>query len=171
MKLKLSELASIAEVIGAVAVVISLIYVGAQVRDTNRAVRSAAINDATIAVQSWYQMMSSDPAGIDAWLNSALNAEAPPRNEEFRFQMQLQALMYAIQNVFMLSQEGAIDLEFRDSMANLIRPGGHTPGFERYWVQRREYFHPEFASFVDEVLAREGPLDSAVEVYQPSADR
>jgi hypothetical protein len=46
MKPKLSELASLAEVIGAIAVVISLVYVGAQARDTTRAVRSAAINDA-----------------------------------------------------------------------------------------------------------------------------
>ena len=167
MKLKLSELASLAEVVGALAVVVSLIYVGAQVRDTNRAVRSAAINDATIAVQSWYQMMSSDTSGIDAWLNSALSTEPRPRNEEFRFQMQLQSLMYAVQNVFMLSQEGAIDTDFRDALANLIRPGGRTPGFERFWTQRREYFHPDFAAYVDEVLAQMGPFDSAVEAYRP----
>jgi hypothetical protein len=68
MKLKLSELASMAEVVGAVAVVISLVYVGAQVRDTTRAVRSAAINDANIAMQSWHQMMSSEPVPIRSWV-------------------------------------------------------------------------------------------------------
>ena len=41
MKTKLSELASIAEIIGAFAVVISLIYVGVQVNDSAGAVRSA----------------------------------------------------------------------------------------------------------------------------------
>ena len=54
MKFKLSDLASIAEIIGAFAVVISLIYVGVQVNDSAGAVRSASANDANVAVQSWY---------------------------------------------------------------------------------------------------------------------
>ena len=54
MKLKLSELASIAEIIGAFAVVISLIYVGVQVNDSAGAARSASANDANSAVQDWY---------------------------------------------------------------------------------------------------------------------
>ena len=54
MKNKLSEMASIAEIIGAFAVVISLIYVGVQVNDSAGAVRSASANDANVAVQNWY---------------------------------------------------------------------------------------------------------------------
>ena len=42
MKYKLSELASIAEIIGAFAVVVSLIYVGVQVNDSASAVRAAS---------------------------------------------------------------------------------------------------------------------------------
>ena len=60
MKLKLSELASIAEIIGAFAVVISLIYVGVQVNDSAGAVRSAAANDANVALQNWYLQIGSD---------------------------------------------------------------------------------------------------------------
>lgn len=47
MKLKLSEFASVAEIVGAFAVVVSLIHVGVQVNDSNRAVRSASVNDAS----------------------------------------------------------------------------------------------------------------------------
>ena len=60
MKLKLNELANIAEVIGAFAVVVSLIYVGVQVNDSNSAVRSASVNDANVAVQEWYIQIGSD---------------------------------------------------------------------------------------------------------------
>ena len=60
MKLKLSELASIAEIIGAFAVVLSLIYVGVQVNDNAGAVRSAAANDANVATQSWYMQIGAD---------------------------------------------------------------------------------------------------------------
>ena len=46
LRLKLSEWASIAEIIGAIAVIVSLIYVGYQVNDNTSAIRSAAANDA-----------------------------------------------------------------------------------------------------------------------------
>ena len=54
MKPKLAELANIAEVVGAFAVVVSLIYVGVQVNDSNKAVRSDSVNDANVAVQECY---------------------------------------------------------------------------------------------------------------------
>jgi len=60
LKLKLSELANIAEIIGAFAVVISLIYVGLQVNNSAVAVRSASANDANVALQNWYLEIGSD---------------------------------------------------------------------------------------------------------------
>jgi len=54
MRLKLSEWASIAEIIGAFAVVISLLYAGVQVNDSASAVRSASANDVNVALQSRY---------------------------------------------------------------------------------------------------------------------
>ena len=60
MNMKLPEVASIAEIVGAFAVVISLIYVGVQVNDSAGAVRAASANDANVAVQSWYQQIGSD---------------------------------------------------------------------------------------------------------------
>ena len=60
MKNKLSEMASIAEIIGAFAVVVSLIYVGIQVNDSAVAVRSSFANDANVALQNWYLQIGSD---------------------------------------------------------------------------------------------------------------
>jgi len=52
VRLKLSEWASVAEIVGAAAVIISLAYVGYQVNDNTSAIRSAAANDASVAMQS-----------------------------------------------------------------------------------------------------------------------
>ena len=65
MKSKLSDLASIAEITGAFAVVISLIYVGIQVNDSAGAVRSAAANDANVALQNWYLQIGLDQQTSD----------------------------------------------------------------------------------------------------------
>jgi hypothetical protein len=57
---KLADWASVAEIIGAAAIVISLIYVGIQVNDSTRGVRSATANDAAALTLSWYVELASD---------------------------------------------------------------------------------------------------------------
>ena len=60
MKLQLAEYAHIAEIVGAFAVVISLIYVGAQVNNSASTVRAASANDVNVALQSWYLEIGTD---------------------------------------------------------------------------------------------------------------
>ena len=61
MRLKLSEWASVAEIVGAFAVIVSLVYVGYQVNDNTSAIRSAAANDASVAMQSSYLEQAAGP--------------------------------------------------------------------------------------------------------------
>ena len=61
MKMKLKQWAGFAEIIGAFAVVISLVYVGIQVNDSVGAVRSASANYANVSVQNLYLQIGSNP--------------------------------------------------------------------------------------------------------------
>ena len=54
MDFTLSDFASIAEVIGAVAVIVSLIFVGFQLRETARATRTATASAASASMSAWY---------------------------------------------------------------------------------------------------------------------
>lgn len=166
MKLKLSEMASIAEVVGAIAVVISLVYVGVQVRDTNRAVRSAAINDANISLQAWYLMMSSDPEGIETFLSGILGTEPLSRNEEFRYMMQTQSAFYAYQNIFLLGQEGTLDNDAMASLVGGVQAGRNTPGLRRFWSQRRGYFHKDFVDYIEKLMDDPELPDGIPDLYR-----
>jgi hypothetical protein len=76
MKLKLSEWANIAEVLGACAIVVSLIFVGVQISDGNRETRAATVQsalDAEMAFQAeilryadtWLKVVSGQPFSDD----------------------------------------------------------------------------------------------------------
>jgi len=55
MKWKLSELASVAEVVAAIGVILSLLFVGYQIKDGNRETRAATLQatlDSEMALQS-----------------------------------------------------------------------------------------------------------------------
>jgi len=54
MKLKLSDFAQIAEIISAFAIVLSLFFVGFQLRDNAKATRSATANSSIASLSAWY---------------------------------------------------------------------------------------------------------------------
>ena len=164
MKLKLTELASIAEIIGAFAVVISLIYVGVQVNDSAGAVRSASANDANVALQSWYMQIGSDQQTSELFYEALTSEEALSNQEEFQFLMMFHGIFLAFQNGFLLAEEGTIDVELREGLTSVILGVKELPGMRRYWRQRRSYLHPEFAEYVDQLLTQE--TDGSVDIYR-----
>ena len=155
MRLKLSEWASVAEIVGATAVIISLIYVGFQVHDNTSAIRSAAANDASVAMQSWYLEMGSNREASDLWFNAMTSPEPLPTHDEFQFMMMMHAVLLGMQNSYLLAQEGTIDTEFREGITTALVAVKDLPGMMRYWRQRRDFFHSGFAEYVDDLLARE----------------
>jgi len=169
MKLKLSELASIAEIIGAFAVVISLIYVGVQVNDSAGAVRSASANDANVAVQSWYLQIGSDQQTSELFYEALTSEETLSNQEEFQFLMMFHGVFLAFQNSYLLAEEGTIDVELRDALTVAILGVKDLPGMRRYWRQRKTYLHSEFADYVDQLLKQE--TDASVDIYRlPEAE-
>lgn len=155
MRIKLSEWASVAEVIGAVAVVISLIYVGLQVNDSTSAIRSAASNDASVAMQTWYLEMGSNRQASDMWFNAMTSPEPLATHDEFQFMMMMHAVVLGMQNSYLLAQEGTLDIEFREAITTAIVAVKDLPGWERYWRQRRGFLHSGFAGYVDVLLTRD----------------
>jgi len=155
IKMKLKQWASIAEIVGALAVVISLVYVGIQVNDSAGAARSAAANDANVALQAWYIQVGADSPTSKLLYRGLLSKQALPDEEEFQYLMMLHGFFLGVQNVFLLAEEGTIDEELRNSLTSTIRNINQLPGMKRYWRQRRSYLHEGFADWVERVSAQD----------------
>lgn len=166
MKSKLKEFASIAEIVGAFAVVVSLIYVGVQVNDSNRAVRSASVNDANVAIQEWYMQIGSDEQTSRQFYRSLMSDQIKSNEEEFQFLMMMHGIFLAFQGSYLMAEEGTLDSELVDGLTGAILVVKDTPGMKRYWRQRRTTLHPRFVRYVDEIFLREG--ETPMEIYRAS---
>ena len=159
MKSKLSDLASIAEIIGAFAVVISLIYVGVQVNDSVSAVRSASANDANVAVQNWYLQIGSDSETSRIFYDGLTSEEPLETHDEFQFLMMFHGAFLGFQNSWFIAEEGTIDVELREALTGAIVMVKDLPGLRHYWRQRKSTFHAAFANYVDGLLELETKSD------------
>ena len=169
MKIKLSELASCAEIIGAFAVVISLIYVGVQVNDSASAVRSASANDANVALQNWYMQLGSDKQTSEVFYEGLMSEIALSNEKEFQFLMIFHGAFLGFQNSHLLAQEGTIDAKLHEALTAVILGVKGTPGMRRYWRQRKSYLHSDFVEYVDQLLEQEA--NPSMEIYRnPEAE-
>ena len=133
MKLKLSDMASIAEVIGAIAIVISLVYVGVQVNDSTRAVRSAAASDTSAAISSWYAEVGGNQQATQVFLDGITNPESLSREETAQYIYLLHGLMLEYQSAYYLSQERTLDVLLQESLTNTLAGVRDQAGFQMYW--------------------------------------
>jgi hypothetical protein len=116
------------------------------------AVRSAAANDASVAMQNWYLEMGSNRQASDIWFNAMTSPEPLSTHDEFQFLMSMHAVLLGMQNSYLLSQEGTLDAEFREAVTTALVAVKDLPGMDRYWRQRRGFFHSGFAKYVDGLL-------------------
>ncbi len=149
------EWGALGELIGGIAIIGSLIYVGIQVKDSAGATRSAAANDASVTMQSWYLEIGSNREASDVWFNAMMSTESLSAHDEFQFMMMMHAAMLGVQNSYLLTQAGTLDPELRDGITTSIVAVKDLPGMERYWRQRKNFFHSGFTKYVDDLLARD----------------
>ena len=168
MKLKLSDMAHIAEIVGAVVIVVSLIYVGIQVNDSTRAVRSATANETTAAMSAWYVTVGSSEQATRVFYDGMTNPESLSNQELTQYIYMSHGLFLEYQAAFYLSQEGTLDLRLQQSLVNTIAGVREMPGFLKYWQQRRDLFEPGFREFVDDLIANGATNVNVEELYKPA---
>lgn len=164
MKTKLKQWASVAEIVGAFAVVISLVYVGIQVNDSAGAVRSASANDASVALQAFYLQLGSDRETSSIVYRGLTSEQALTNEEEYQFLMVLHGAFLGFQNSYLLAQEGTIDEELLNSLKINVANIHRLPGMRRYWRQRRSYLHSGFVEWVDRVSVE--VTESTMDLYK-----
>lgn len=161
---RLSKMASIAEIVGAFAVVISLVYVGLQVNQSVGATRSASVNDANVGLQSWYLEVGSNEQTSALFYRGLMSDVALPAEQEFQFLMIFHGVFLAFQNSYWLAEEGTLNLELLDALTAAVLGVKDTPGMRRYWRQRRSYLNASFAEYVDQLLLRE--TNTSMDIYR-----
>jgi hypothetical protein len=151
--MKLPEIANIAEIIGSIAIVISLIYVGVQIEDSSRAVRSTSATETSAALSSWYSNLANNRESSELFWKGMTNPESLSPEEKFRFIINAHGLFWLYQSSYYLTQERTLDKEFGETIMKTMLGLRELPGFKVFWDQRGNLFKDDFRRAIDELLA------------------
>ena len=150
--MSLGSWAQLAEVAAAIGVLISIVYLAAQVRQSNVVARGEAR-------RAWMQLTQAELFGIveapDVY--DAYAADAPPKDAKVRMLYFIIAALRRVEFEWLEHRDGLIDRSQFDAHSAAIPVILGTWRARAVWEASRVTFLPEFARYIEGVLA-DAPL-------------
>ena len=164
MKRTLQDWANLAGIIGNVAIIVSLLFVGLQISDTTKEMRAETAHNATAALQTWYNEVGTNEQAAKVFRKGMNDASSLSKDEALQFIMSVHSVMLAYQSIYFLGIEGTLDSDMNIAMSSALEAAVPTQGFRWYWQQRGRHFTSEFRGFVDQNIAAHP--NGGAEVYK-----
>ena len=153
MEFNLENTALIIEIIGGIAIIISLLFVGKQLQVSTKATRSATAATTVSELTAWYSNLGNSQQGSYVFWHFMTNPDSLTSEERFQAIMNLQGIMLTWQNSYYLVKEGTLDKRVHESLLEIINGVKNNPGFQLFWQSRKATFLKEFQEYVEELMA------------------
>jgi hypothetical protein len=143
-------ISAIGQMVGALAVVISLIYLANQVRSNARETRLAA-RRSTLEAMSRFALEIAEHADLAELRNRGFqDFESLEATDRARFGSHMHAMFRTIENVYYQHLEGHLDPRVWRGLEAVIRDLNALPGVQAWWRSRSYWFDEEFAKFINQ---------------------
>jgi hypothetical protein len=140
---------AIGEIVGASAVVISLLYLGFQIRAQTRQAKLAALHDISAGFREAVGHFS-DTEMAQLFIKSLTGMEELEDYERFKMLIGCQKCLRVWEEAFHLHRNHQLEGENWDGMDRQFRALLSTPLFQYAWVLRREFYSEEFRKMVEQ---------------------
>jgi len=155
-------ISTIAEIVGATAVVVSLVYLATQIRQNNRqveeqirALRLQSYDSAGADFSALRLHVSGSLQRSSVWRRAKDSYRTLEPDEQAQMSEMLHELMWAYQNIFSRMLGGAEDEMLRRIVDKNLGYWMANRGFREWWrTERKTPFTDEFEALVDSVCSR-----------------
>ena len=139
---------AVGEILGAMAVFLSLVYLASQIRAQNRESRISSVHEITEAFRQSLEVLSA-PEMAQIYVKGVINIDELSDWERISFIAMVQGFLRVWEEAYYQHSEqrlddgnwGAMDTQFGDAIS--------STGFQQVWLLRKAYYRKEFRDYVD----------------------
>ena len=151
--MNITELGAIGELAGGIAVIVSLVYVGLQVQQSNQISKSASLREVASEARALY-LWYSDAENSRILRRAYHDFNALSNNDQMVASAWLSAFFQTAQTTFAVrTSERASQIEHY--AASTVALGGLAP----WWSATKPALNRQFVEMIEELAASETPLD------------
>lgn len=150
---------AVGELLGAVGVIASLIYLAIQIRQNTESVRAMSHHGIADQFQRTGLAVLEDPQLIELCLRGFSDASSFSDVDRLRVEMYLLSLFRTYEELYQLHRKGLIDHELWDSRERSMMRFLSRPGVRSWWAsEESHWFIASFRAYVDGQLAEGAAL-------------
>ena len=143
---------AIAEMIGSLAVLVTLIYLAFQVRQASKIAMSSSTNHARAGVSDTLSAISGDTETAKTYTTGMVDPESLELYQRVRFDLIIFQTLRVTETAFFEGQDGLIRAELWESQWRGERKILRTKGGRESWARQRDLMSETFMRWVDENL-------------------
>ncbi|NKC00321.1 MAG: hypothetical protein GKR90_17795 [Pseudomonadales bacterium] len=141
---------AIGEIVGALAVVISLVYLALQIRTQNREAKLSSIHEITTAHRDVLSQLQN-PNISDIWVEATTDFENLEPSKQVRFVSVAVNIYKVSEEAYYQAQSGRLESHIWQGMVAQLSEFHSWPGAQQVWRFRQSNFSQPFIDFVDSI--------------------
>ena len=138
---------AIGQIVGAIAVVVSLIYVAREIRTNARSARVSSLHD----INRWFGEIVTHPDVRELYYRGIHDFESLKGADIVGFAQLMTQAFYIFQELYYQQLDGHLDERMWGTTLAAMRDFNGYPGVQAWWRSRSQYFNKEFANYVNQL--------------------
>jgi hypothetical protein len=145
---------AIAELLGAIAVIVTLVYLAIQIRQNSSVVRTSNYWQLTGQMGEFSNQLAADPELLAIYQNGLRSYADLSGLDRGRFHMLLSTLFTKFQVMVQLQRRGQLDRELYEEQFAGFAILLESPGIREWWAEEGRWFAAPFRSYIDRRISR-----------------
>lgn len=162
-------LGAVAELLGALGVVASLVFVGLQVRQNTRSMRASTYDSMVRSNGEWLAAVIADPALADGFEAAVEDWSGVKAEDRARVMYLLTQLFRHWENSFFQHRQGTLDADLWATWEGIILSYFHQPGIQEWWDVRRHAYSLDFRTFLEASRPPETMIRTTLQLHDTPA--
>ena len=155
--MSIQEWGAIGELIGGLAVILTLIYLARQIKAQNKEARLSATRD---LARDWAEMLrfiSGDDQHFELYTKALQDYANLSDGERIKAYMMLSQAMRLLEIQYFHLSEGNFEPQLFVVMEYRVKELSAIPGVQQFWARNKEQYNSDFIKYVDTAIQRHSP--------------
>ncbi len=142
----LNDLGNIGELLGGVAVLVTLVYLAFQIRQNTRTMRSAAHHSVNQLGVQINLALGTDPTVARVLMTGSADTPFKEPHEALMYHLLMRSIFSGAEDFFIQAREGLLEQDMWESRRKSMRTYLKQPGMRAWWDKNKSIFSEDFAA-------------------------
>ncbi len=145
---------AIAEGLGAIAVIMSVLYLATQIRSQTKEARLSATRELSAESRRVLELIALDQEYSEIYQAGIYDYEGLPDNDRMRVSYMFRSFLLICEQQYLHTQHGSIDAMYLESAERVYLEFLKSPGIQQFWRVSKHAFSDEFRAYIDSLAIK-----------------